>query len=67
MATNTEMNSSATENKPSSTERPTPAPASDLSNPFRLENSDSPGTVLVTELMTAHNYSTWSRALQQAL
>lgn len=39
----------------------------DPSNPSRLETSDSPGTVLVTELLTTENYVTWSRSMQRAV
>lgn len=43
---------------------------SDLSNPnnpYRLETSDNPSTLLVTEPLTTENYSTWSRSIQRAL
>lgn len=38
----------------------------DLTNPYRLESSNNPGTVLVTELLSTKNYTTWSRAMQRA-
>lgn len=34
---------------------------SDPSNLFRLEPSDNLGTVLVTELLSTENYTTWAR------
>lgn len=34
---------------------------------YRLETSDNPRTVLVTELLTTENHATWSRAIQRAL
>ena len=36
-------------------------------NPYRLETSDNPGVLLVTEPLTTENYPTWSRAIQRAL
>ncbi|XP_042980230.1 uncharacterized protein LOC122310402 [Carya illinoinensis] len=39
----------------------------DPQNPYRLETSDNPGTILVTDLLHAENFSTWSRSLQRAL
>ncbi|XP_042939432.1 uncharacterized protein LOC122274463 [Carya illinoinensis] len=36
-------------------------------NPYRLETTDNPGTVLVTELLTAENFPTWSRSIHRAL
>lgn len=39
----------------------------DSSNLYRLETSDNPSTILVTELLLIENYATWSRAMQRAL
>ncbi|XP_041000611.1 uncharacterized protein LOC121246502 [Juglans microcarpa x Juglans regia] len=39
----------------------------DPTNPYRLKTSDNPGTVLVKELLTAENFSTWSRSIHHAL
>ncbi|KAF5462485.1 hypothetical protein F2P56_018489 [Juglans regia] len=39
----------------------------DPTNPYRLETSYNPGTVLVTELLTVENFSTWSRSIHRAL
>ncbi|XP_041011401.1 uncharacterized protein LOC121255189 [Juglans microcarpa x Juglans regia] len=39
----------------------------DPQNPCRLETSDNPGTILVTDLVHVENFSTWSRSLQRAL
>lgn len=36
-------------------------------NLYRLETSDNPGTVLVTELLTIENYATWSQSMLRAL
>ncbi|KAF5480663.1 hypothetical protein F2P56_001396 [Juglans regia] len=40
---------------------------SNLNNPYRLETSDNPGTLLITEHLTTENYSTWSKSIQRAL
>ncbi|KAF5476953.1 hypothetical protein F2P56_003640 [Juglans regia] len=40
---------------------------SDHGNPFRLDNGDNPAVILVTDLLTADNYATWSRAMRRAL
>jgi hypothetical protein len=37
------------------------------SNPFRLDTSDNPAIILVTDLLTGDNYATWSRAMRRAL
>lgn len=34
---------------------------------FYLHNSDEPGLVLVSQLLTGDNYATWSRSMQIAL
>lgn len=39
----------------------------DIDNPYHLENSDNPRTVLVSDLLTTENHATWSRAMQRAL
>ncbi|KAF5469085.1 hypothetical protein F2P56_013181 [Juglans regia] len=39
----------------------------DLTNPYRLETSDNPSTVLITELLNVDNFCTWSRSIQRAL
>ncbi|KAF5458182.1 hypothetical protein F2P56_022236, partial [Juglans regia] len=39
----------------------------DPSNPFRLDTGDTPAVILVTDLLTSENYSTWSRAMRRAL
>lgn len=36
-------------------------------NPFRIEPSDSPGTILVTKQLTTESYPTWSRSMLRAL
>lgn len=40
---------------------------SDPTIPYRLETSDNLGTVLVTDIITTDNYSTWSHSIQRAL
>ncbi|KAA8520322.1 hypothetical protein F0562_014578 [Nyssa sinensis] len=40
---------------------------SDPNNPFRLDHGDNPAVILVTDLLTADNYPTWSRAMRRAL
>ncbi|KAB5527661.1 hypothetical protein DKX38_021508 [Salix brachista] len=40
---------------------------SDPFNPFRIENGDNPAAALVSELLTADNYVSWSRAISRAL
>lgn len=39
----------------------------DPNNPLYLHHSDHPGVVLVSQLLTEENYSTWSRAMIMAL
>ncbi|KAL0458381.1 UNVERIFIED_CONTAM: hypothetical protein Slati_0465300 [Sesamum latifolium] len=39
----------------------------DPANPYRLKTYDNPGTILVTELLTTENYSTWTRSMRRAL
>lgn len=39
----------------------------DLTNPYRLESSNNPRTILVTDLLTTENYATWSRSIRRAL
>ncbi|XP_042979905.1 uncharacterized protein LOC122310084 [Carya illinoinensis] len=39
----------------------------DPSNPFRLDTSNNPTIILVTDLLTSDNYSTWLRAMRIAL
>lgn len=39
----------------------------DCNHPYFLNNSDNPGTPLVTQLLTEHNYHQWSRAVSIAL
>lgn len=58
---------------PSRTKEPplTPPPKentrmTDSNNLYRLETSDNPSTILVTELLLTENYATWSRAMQRA-
>ncbi|KAF5461048.1 hypothetical protein F2P56_020874 [Juglans regia] len=64
----------------SDTEVPTPPPSpyannpssrflnfSDPFNPFRIENGDNPAAALVSDLLTADNYVSWSRAISRAL
>jgi hypothetical protein len=36
-------------------------------NPMYLHHGDSPGSVLVTQLLTSDNYFTWSRSMYMAL
>ncbi|KAA8532313.1 hypothetical protein F0562_032346 [Nyssa sinensis] len=40
---------------------------SNPNNPYRLETSDNPSILLVTEHLTTENYSTWSKSIQRAL
>ncbi|XP_031266936.1 uncharacterized protein LOC116125342 [Pistacia vera] len=35
-------------------------------NPFRIETGDNPAATLVSELLTADNYVSWSRAISRA-
>jgi hypothetical protein len=37
------------------------------SNPLYLHHGDSPGSILVTQLLTGDNYYTWSRSMFMAL
>jgi hypothetical protein len=37
------------------------------SNPLYLHHGDSPGSILVTQLLTDDNYYTWSRSMFMAL
>ncbi|KAA8535056.1 hypothetical protein F0562_030059 [Nyssa sinensis] len=39
----------------------------DPNNPFRLDHGDNPAVILVTDLLTADNDPTWSRAMRRAL
>ena len=39
----------------------------DANHPYFLHNSDNPGTPLVTQLLTEHNYYQWSCAVKVAL
>ncbi|XP_077252032.1 uncharacterized protein LOC143891317 [Tasmannia lanceolata] len=39
----------------------------DFNNPLFLHHSDSPGTVLVSQVLNGENYSMWSRAMIKAL
>ncbi|XP_057950971.1 uncharacterized protein LOC131145804 [Malania oleifera] len=39
----------------------------DFSNPYRLDHGDNPSLPLVPDLLTADNYTTWSRAMCRAL
>ncbi|XP_068647970.1 uncharacterized protein [Aristolochia californica] len=39
----------------------------ELSNPYYIHHSDSPGQVLVSQLLTGENYTSWSRAMLIAL
>ena len=36
---------------------------SDPFNPFRIDNGDNPAVALVSDLLTADNYVSWSRAV----
>ncbi|KAF5475696.1 hypothetical protein F2P56_007472 [Juglans regia] len=40
---------------------------SDPFNPFRIENGDNPAAALVSDLLTADNYVSWSRTISRAL
>ncbi|KAF5480603.1 hypothetical protein F2P56_001339 [Juglans regia] len=40
---------------------------SDPFNPFRIDNGDNPATALVSDLLNADNYVSWSRAISRAL
>jgi len=37
------------------------------SSPFFLHNGDNPGTVLVSQILTGDNFSTWRRSMEMAL
>jgi hypothetical protein len=37
------------------------------SSPYHLHHGDSPGTVLVSQLLDGDNYHTWSRSMVMAL
>ncbi|XP_042969209.1 uncharacterized protein LOC122301926 [Carya illinoinensis] len=37
------------------------------SSPYHLQNSDSPGAILVSNVLTGENYHTWSRSMIMAL
>ncbi|XP_022849787.1 uncharacterized protein LOC111371850 [Olea europaea var. sylvestris] len=39
----------------------------DVSSPYYLHHSDSPGIVLVSQQLTGENYATWNRAMTIAL
>jgi hypothetical protein len=42
-------------------------PPMDCSNPLYLHHGDSPGSVLVSQLLNGDNYNTWSRSMIMAL
>ncbi|XP_041011279.1 uncharacterized protein LOC121255050 [Juglans microcarpa x Juglans regia] len=39
----------------------------DSSSPFHLQNGDSPGSILVSNLLTGDNYNSWCRSMEMAL
>lgn len=39
----------------------------DLTNPYPLESSDNPRTILVIDLLTTENYAAWSHSIRRAL
>ncbi|XP_042974688.1 uncharacterized protein LOC122306322 [Carya illinoinensis] len=39
----------------------------DDSSPFQLQNGDSPGSILVSNLLTGDNYNSWRRSMEMAL
>ncbi|KAA8532464.1 hypothetical protein F0562_032497 [Nyssa sinensis] len=39
----------------------------DPANPYFLYHGDSPGTLLVSQLLTGENYNTWNRSMTMAL
>ncbi|KAG2688425.1 hypothetical protein I3760_09G094300 [Carya illinoinensis] len=39
----------------------------DPTNPYRLDHGDSPSIILVADLLTTENYTTWSCAMMHAL
>ena len=43
------------------------SPMEDLRSPFFLHHGESPGAILVTQLLTEDNYPTWARAMRMAL
>lgn len=42
-------------------------PIEDPSSPYYLHHGDSPGSVLVSQVLTGDNYNTWSRSVMMAL
>lgn len=43
------------------------APIDDRMHPYYLHHSESPGFILVSQLLTGDNYNSWSQAMQIAL
>ena len=43
------------------------SPMEDPRSPFFLHHGESPGAILVTQLLTKDNYPTWARAMRMAL
>ncbi|KAF5478995.1 hypothetical protein F2P56_005510, partial [Juglans regia] len=44
-----------------------PDPSSDSSSPYYLHHGDSPGSILVTQVLIGDNYHTWRRSMLMAL
>ncbi|XP_040998951.1 uncharacterized protein LOC121244808 [Juglans microcarpa x Juglans regia] len=42
-------------------------PSSDSSSPYYLHHGDSPGSILVTQVLIGNNYHTWRRSMLMAL
>lgn len=43
------------------------APIDDRTHPYYLHHSDSPGLVLVSQVLTGENHNSWSQAMNIAL
>ena len=43
------------------------SPMEDPRSPFFLHHGDTPGAILVTQLLTEDNYPNWARAMRMAL
>nr|DAD45368.1 TPA_asm: hypothetical protein HUJ06_003598 [Nelumbo nucifera] len=53
----------------SQTQNPADAPMTtdDPNSPYYLHHSDNPGMILVTNVLTSENYTSWSRAMTMEL
>ena len=43
------------------------SPMEDPRSPFFLHHGDTPGAILITQLLTEDNYPNWARAMRMAL